>query len=243
MPHLLFLSRCECLTKILDRECSHSPAFESGRKGVRETFAAAALRRGKPKKPERDPLHRRGQLDTSRNLPSPPDSPHQENMTTDWISSDDAMSWAQETLGFMEAVHLISGRAHEGLIIARAARFRRGDQTQDDVDVPRAFWRGFGYSPLPQIWEVGDFQSQLNDDVPSRAFGVVFRRSDLEKFLPTRKAAATRTVTPLNSGRRPAPWWDDLWIDIARQLFVGDRRLEQNPNGLNRNRIPCRGEA
>ena len=143
-------------------------------------------------------------------------------MTTDWISSDDAMSWAQETLGFMEAVHLISGRAHEGLIIARAERFRRGDQTQDDVDVPRAFWRGFGYSPLPQIWEVGDFQSQLNDDVPSRAFGVVFRRSDLEKFLPTRKAAATRTVTPLNSGRRPAPWWDDLWIEIARQLFVGD---------------------
>jgi len=143
-------------------------------------------------------------------------------MTTDWISADEAMCWAEESHDFMDAVRLIGERAHEGLIHARAKRLRQGDYAKDDCDVPSAFWRGLSRSHLPQNWTVGDFEGSLNDRDICRAFGVTFRRSDLEACLPPRKSAPTVPAKTLNSGRRPADWWEDLWIEIVRQLYSGD---------------------
>jgi predicted nucleotide-binding protein len=87
----------------------------------------------------------------------------------------------------------ICKRAHAGLIKARAARFIRDERSTDNVDVPAEFWWTEGEAALDQNWTTGDFETWI-DHRRLQAFGVTFRRSDIERLKPAPTPATPATA-------------------------------------------------
>jgi hypothetical protein len=123
----------------------------------------------------------------------------------------------------------ICKRAHSGLIRARAERFMMGENALNNFEIPKDFWWAEGKTSLTQNWPTGDFDTWIDrGSVHLRAFGVSFLRDHIEKMIPASKAdALAATVTaaapgPAKGGRPKADWWEDLWIEICQQLYLGD---------------------
>lgn len=51
--------------------------------------------------------------------------------------------------------------------------------------------------------------------------GIRFEPASFARAFKDEIAVASMPA-PAKQGRPPAPWWDDLWIEIARQLYAGD---------------------
>ena len=68
----------------------------------------------------------------------------------------------------------ICGRAHDGLVQARAVRMVWGDRSVDDCEVARGFWWARGEAALAQNWTTGDFETIIDQRVRYRAYGVEF---------------------------------------------------------------------
>ena len=114
------------------------------------------------------------------------------------FSADTAMSEKEEWISAASALSLlgieywlgtstICKRAHAGLIQARAERFIHDERVFDNVDIPSEFWWAEGEAPLKQNWTTGDFDTWVGrgiDAIHLQAFGVTFRRSDIEKSKP-----------------------------------------------------------
>jgi predicted nucleotide-binding protein len=100
----------------------------------------------------------------------------------EWLSAADALA----LLGMSHhlGARTICKRAHAGLIKARAARFNRDGRSADNVDVPDEFWWAEGERALHQNWATGDFDTWINHEIHLEAFGVTFRRSDIERLNP-----------------------------------------------------------
>jgi len=107
---------------------------------------------------------------------------------------------ADEWIGAANALELLSmghsgrtvicKRAHSGLIKARAERLLRDGKILDTVDVFPGFWWAKGEAALEQNWTTGDFDTWIDHKVHLEAFGVTFRRSDIEQ------AKSTITASP-----------------------------------------------
>jgi predicted nucleotide-binding protein len=99
----------------------------------------------------------------------------------EWISAASAVS----LLGMAHSLgtRTICKRAHAGLIKARAERFICADgRSADNVDVPVEFWWAKGEAALHQNWTAGDFDTWIDNRIHLEAFGVTFRRSDIERL-------------------------------------------------------------
>jgi predicted nucleotide-binding protein len=108
----------------------------------------------------------------------------------------------------MDAVRTICTRAHAGLIKARAKMFIDDGKRHSDADVPPQFWWAEGDAALEQNWDVGDFETWTNHGyIRLQAFGVTFRRADIEQLKP---ASAANPTAP-SPARRPA----------GRSVFIG----------------------
>ena len=133
----------------------------------------------------------------------------------EWMSAEDALAF----LGMPHAVavHAICVRAHAGLIKAMAKRYISGDgRSLDDADVPREFWWARDSEDLQGNWRTGDFSTMApNFRGQLRAFGVEFRRTDIEQMRPASTAASTGG-TP-SSTRTPAPT-DGEWMSAQEAL-------------------------
>jgi hypothetical protein len=142
----------------------------------------------------------------------------------EWISAAEAVRLLTPALGGSYSAKMrICARAHAGLIRARADHFQMDKLSEDNFDIPKEFWWAEGHKALEQDWDAGDFDTWINHTHHLRAFGVSFLRADIEKLIP----ATTAQPVPLSpaaavGGRPPADWWDDLWIEICRQLYTGD---------------------
>jgi predicted nucleotide-binding protein len=125
------------------------------------------------------------------------------------FSSDAPMSEKEEWINAASAVALlgmkhllgtrtICKRAHAGLIKARAERFIRDGRSADNVDVPAEFWWAEGGAALDQNWTSGDFDTWIDQRIHLQAFGVTFRRSDIERSKPAPLVvnAASPALTP-----------------------------------------------
>lgn len=131
-----------------------------------------------------------------------------------------------------QAASLIMNRATAGLVAARAERFLFLDVVEDAFDIPANFWCNNGSLFFSTNWLSGDFSRSVEHEsrpepIEVSAFGVTFRRCDIERLvrsLPVEVAAPVNSSGPSvpAGGRPPKSWWDDLWIDIARQLYNGD---------------------
>jgi hypothetical protein len=107
----------------------------------------------------------------------------------EWISAAAALALLR--MNYVVATRTICRRAHAGLIKARAARFIRSGQPSDNVDVPSEFWWAEGEAALTQHWETVDFETRVGGErIQLKAFGVTFRRSDIEKMIPTLETSA-----------------------------------------------------
>jgi hypothetical protein len=146
----------------------------------------------------------------------------------EWISAADAVQLLQPVFNSAHLAKMtICKRAHNNLIRSRAERFIVDKEEHSDFELPKGFWWAEGDGALHQNWPIGDFDTWVNmGNLHLQAFGVSFFRADIEKIIPTDKRATAEPTPPppgpAVGGRPPADWWDDLWIEICRQLYAGD---------------------
>jgi predicted nucleotide-binding protein len=84
------------------------------------------------------------------------------------------------------------------MVKARAKRYIRDGIASDDVEVPVEFWWAEGEAALEGDWETGDFDTWIEHRIHLQAFGITFRRSDIESIKP---APVTSSPAP-RSGRK-----------------------------------------
>jgi hypothetical protein len=110
----------------------------------------------------------------------------------EWVSAASAV--ALLGMAHFLGTRTICKRAHVGLIKARAERFISDDQSQDNVDIPTEFWWAQGGAALHQNWTTGDFDTWIDHRIHLQAFGVTFRRSDIEGAKPTTVVEQTASI-------------------------------------------------
>ena len=97
-----------------------------------------------------------------------------------WISAQTALDMLD--VGYRLGRRTICSRAYAGLVKARAELFIHDGRSTDNVDVPNYFWWAEGGDALHQNWKTGDFDTWINQQIHLQAFGVTFRRSDIERL-------------------------------------------------------------
>jgi hypothetical protein len=161
-----------------------------------------------------------------------------------WITAAQAVQLLAPTLKEYTARIIICTRAHAGMIRARAERFIVAGRSIDNVELPPIFWWAKGHEALHQNWRAGDFDTWVESHKLGRdfrlsagkvhleAFNVSFLRSEIEKLMlpdtpapapdPSTEAAAPSEPERNKGGRPPRGFWEELWVEIARQLYVGE---------------------
>lgn len=146
-------------------------------------------------------------------------------MSADWISAPEAFKRVSAVLDPSTTPHAICSRAWAGLIEAKALMFVGSEGIAKDAVIPARFWWAQGGPDLVQDWSIGDFITMVS--IPGGqaqwwAYGVSFSRRGVQGLIDPHVSSATSENVVRIGGRPPAAWWDDLWVDIARRLFVGD---------------------
>jgi hypothetical protein len=120
-------------------------------------------------------------------------------------------------------------RSRGGLLRARAQSIIIEDRPwREDAIVPIQFWSSDDPKDENCNWTTGDFETRV-DSAVIQAFGVAFYRPDLEASFPMAKfdpaEAMPFAILPSRStkgGRPPADHWDELWVEICRQIYTGE---------------------
>ena len=134
----------------------------------------------------------------------------------EWMSAAEARQFLHP---YAVSARAICTRAHEGLIKARAKLFISQGMKQTDVEVPAEFWS----AALHANWGTSDFEKVVRRKVGrsarterQQAFGVEFRRTDIEQMRPASNPAPPQAPAP-----RPAPT-DGDWMSAQEALdFLG----------------------
>lgn len=140
----------------------------------------------------------------------------------EWIDSYNAWKLVASIDRF--AAQTICGRACDGLVTARARRYVRGPTILDDYLIPTNFWWARGDRSLSQNWAAGDFETAMGRDrTVCRAYGVQFRRTDIEAILPKVVEPMPSTASAIQppargSGRRASELWPDWVAELAAHV-------------------------
>jgi predicted nucleotide-binding protein len=118
----------------------------------------------------------------------------------EWISAQEALDCLG--LGFANGAHAICVHAFAELVQAKARRFLiHGAPADDDVEIPREFWSR-SEEALWHDWLTGHFETTFNDR-RFEAFGVQFRRSDIERLKPASAANPSPAPSPVEQTSPP----------------------------------------
>jgi hypothetical protein len=108
------------------------------------------------------------------------------------------------------------------------------DKVSDNCEIPELLWWAKGHEALQKNRQTGDFDtwpdlSKVRGNpylserkVHMQAFGASFLRADIETMIPASQALPAAVPTAAKGGRPKADWWEDLWIEICRQLYRGE---------------------
>lgn len=148
----------------------------------------------------------------------------------EWLTASETIRQVRTGTVSFYAHETIAKRAHAGLLRARASVLKAGQKVERNANVPSEFWWAEGKDALRANWDVGDFETWINRQLRVQAFGVRFHAGDLREML-----GAPAVITPLQTpsapvgqpGRLPAEWWDELWIEMCRSLYVGDLKPQK----------------
>lgn len=148
-------------------------------------------------------------------------------MTDEWISAAEALRRVAGAGDEHLAILAICKRAHAGLVETVAMRFITGGKVFDNVKLPARFWWAEGHAALEQNWDTGDFETWVDRSLHLRAYGVRFSRKGIEEIVgPAPDAPDVVSDRPVNTGGRPrAEFWDDMLIEIFRQLWEGGLKV------------------
>jgi hypothetical protein len=106
-------------------------------------------------------------------------------LSSEWMSAWEAISLLPH------GTRAICSHAKAELVRARARLLIWGDERRSNADVPSGFWWAEGDEALTQDWRTGHFETYLNHgSLRVQAFGVEFRRSDIEQLKPVTAAKA-----------------------------------------------------
>jgi predicted nucleotide-binding protein len=123
----------------------------------------------------------------------------------EWMSAQEALDCLG--LGFADGARTIYVHAFAELVQAKARRFLiHGTPAGDDVEIPREFWLRSDEA-LWHDWRTGHFETTF-DNRRFEAFGVQFRRSDIEQLKPAIAASPTAPLSPTQRG-------------VGRKVFIG----------------------
>jgi hypothetical protein len=155
-------------------------------------------------------------------------------VSKEWLTSSETIDLVREEIGLYQGPLTVCTRAHAGLVKTRALLLSQGSKTSENAEIPKKFWWADGEAALTQDWRAGDFSSWIGDRHYDRqewkAFGVEFLAADIYRLLNRSPPAegSTAPTSPKNKGGRPQKaFWEDLWVEIARQLFLGDLKPER----------------
>jgi predicted nucleotide-binding protein len=119
----------------------------------------------------------------------------------EWISAAEALALVDMPF---EGQETICTHAHAGMVKARAKKYisdKRtftGDDLYPYVDLPAEFWWTEGKAALIAIWDTGYFETWTHNNlVRHQAFGVQFRRSDIEALKPAKVAMKKSLLRPV----------------------------------------------
>lgn len=142
----------------------------------------------------------------------------------EWISAYEAHRLVAEATNSRSAGQKIIARAKDGLVVAKATRAVARGSRPNNAILPEKFWQG---AEVSQDWDIGDFARSDERGDTIRAYGVSFARSGIMAMIgPALAGKGPPPEQPQRNagGSPPAAWWDALWIEICRQLYVGDLR-------------------
>jgi hypothetical protein len=152
-----------------------------------------------------------------------------------------------EHMSESQAVRAIWDRAHEELVRARARVWWLKYSKAEDHPIPSFFWWPGAFNSRKENWITGDFEVRLRGGkMHCRAYGVEFLREDILEMVgsygnadpaqePPRddardavsKPATTAAAEVTKAGRRPDNRWEDVLIEIAVLLHVGDLETDK----------------
>ncbi len=157
----------------------------------------------------------------------------------EWVSSSDArrlvytisrinsVSAGDAILQYCRVGHIAGRAKHMKLIIKD--RYQTRQEEESDCQIPDWFWEECTKPDSSvQDWPAGVMSGKCcvdGDSITARLTGVSFRRADLEIFKNQLNEGdpPVRAEAPSSKGGKPpAAWWDALWVEICRQLYVGE---------------------
>jgi Predicted nucleotide-binding protein containing TIR-like domain len=153
----------------------------------------------------------------------------------DWMSAAAAIAF----LPHGEIVICRNARAQ--LVRARARLLIWGGKRCNDADIPPEFWWAEGDAALTQDWRTGDFETWVkNGSLQLQAFGVEFRRSDIEALKPVPQEFLSPSPSPLDPWQHPlsqrgvvlSPTEDTSRLEViaSRKIFIVHGRDENAKN-------------
>jgi CAP12/Pycsar effector protein, TIR domain len=129
----------------------------------------------------------------------------------EWMSAKAALEYLlSRGMSHYDVKRTIFDRPHEGLIEARAKRVTVGGERFNDEEVPPELWA----DDLTEKWEAGDFATAYDLTPSIKAFGVEFRRSDVQRLKPAIAASPTAPLSPTQRG-------------VGRTVFIGHGHSEE----------------
>lgn len=110
-------------------------------------------------------------------------------MPPQWISAKTALDIFAEISGEALAIMAMCRGAHLGIYKSRARSLSVSGRLSHDAPIPTEFWWAEGAEGLKQDWNLGDFETWLNQNSLLQAQGVEFDFSDIRESLEPENAA------------------------------------------------------
>jgi len=121
-------------------------------------------------------------------------------MPYEWIKAPLALKYVAKGGYDLPAKLSICGRAHHGLIAAKAERVVWGREEARDQVIGARFWWAEGQEALEQDWQTGDFSTWIDQKDQVNAFGVSFDFTAISELVPAdEQAIALRSISVLGS--------------------------------------------
>lgn len=136
----------------------------------------------------------------------------------DWISAAETIKRVREATLSPTSHIALAKRAHAGLLRAHADLMIFNEvEGFENTEVRAGFWWAEGRDALIQNWQLGDFETWINNTNRVRVFGVRFHRGDVERMLGGVQVERSRpdTVANKETGGRPM---SALWPEWVAEL-------------------------
>jgi hypothetical protein len=131
----------------------------------------------------------------------------------------------------------VTAISHEGI-------WRNGEESgrAHYLVVPTWAWPLHDLKPSDDFWDTGFLERGFPKLSPTfnvrdgiKFYDVRFHPSGLAaQGMPTldepASASSKEVFTPSKGGRPAKPWWDDLWVEINRQIYVGELQPDRQSN-------------